>query len=84
MIEVTDTDKDMARSIEWVNTVIDNHEAIAQAFAAHRIAALDRLRDLPENTVTDVILHLPHWVEVDENGIVRISIAIADALEAKP
>lgn len=36
--EVTQADIDAARSIEWVNTAIDNHEAIAETFARHRIA----------------------------------------------
>ena len=52
MLEVTQEDRDAIKSILWVSTVIDDQDAILQAFAAHRIAAekalLDRLRDLPE------------------------------------
>jgi len=33
---ITQADRDAAKSIEWVRTTIDDQNAIAQAFAAHR------------------------------------------------
>ena len=46
--EVTQADIDAARSIEWVNTAIDNHEAIAETFAHHRIAHVRPADDVVE------------------------------------
>ena len=38
-VEVTQADRDAAKSILWVKTIIDDIESIEQAFARHRIAA---------------------------------------------
>jgi hypothetical protein len=40
MVEVVQADRDAARSILWVRTLIDDEEAIAQTFARHRLAAI--------------------------------------------
>lgn len=56
-VEVTQADIDAARSIEWVNTAIDNHEAIAEAFARHRMAATDtQAADIATHAELDKII----------------------------
>jgi hypothetical protein len=37
-VEVTPADREAAKSILWVRTIIDDIESIEQAFARHRIA----------------------------------------------
>ena len=38
-------DRDAAQSILWVSTAIDDQDAIVQAFAAHREAAVRDMRE---------------------------------------
>ena len=38
-------DRDAAQSILWVSTAIDDQDAIAEAFAAHREAAVRDMRE---------------------------------------
>lgn len=38
MNEITQADRDAMESILWVDTIIDDKEAIAKAFARHRLA----------------------------------------------
>ena len=45
MIEITDADRQAAQSILWVSTAIDDQDAIVQAFAAHREAAVRDMRE---------------------------------------
>lgn len=42
---ITQADREAAKSIEWVQTTIDDHEAIAQAFALHAAQARDTALD---------------------------------------
>ena len=41
MSDTTQADKYAMESILWVETIVDDQEAIAQAFARHRIAAIE-------------------------------------------
>lgn len=67
MIEVTESDKAAAKSILWVKTIIDDVEAIEQAFATHRIEAAKAERD-----------RIVAWLR--EMGSMRGG--VADAIEA--
>ena len=53
MIEITDADRRAAQSILWVSTAIDDQDAIAQAFAAHREAAVRDMRERAANEAED-------------------------------
>lgn len=51
IVAVTDADRAAAKSILWVATIIDDEDAIAQAFARHRAthaAEVERLREALE------------------------------------
>lgn len=41
MSDIKQADTDAMESILWVDTIIDDKEAIAKAFARHRIAAIE-------------------------------------------
>lgn len=43
MTEITQADRDAMESILWVDTIIDDKEAIAKAFARHRQVAVEAL-----------------------------------------
>jgi hypothetical protein len=39
MSGITQEDRERAKSIEWVQTIIDDHDVIAETFKNHRLAA---------------------------------------------
>jgi hypothetical protein len=47
-VEVTQADRDAAKSILWVKTIIDDIESIEQAFARHRIAVVEECARVAE------------------------------------
>jgi len=57
-ITITEADREAAQSIEWVQTTIDDNEAIARAFAAHRLSAIEQSAQIAEK-------HGTHWVAKD-------------------
>jgi len=66
----TDADREAMRGILWVSTLIDDREAIARAFAAHRVAAMiagaELMRDAILDTVFESAIDSHSWVYLDD------------------